>query len=445
MQDLTSGSIRKNVLYLAWPAVVTMLLQMVVGIADIAMVGRLGANELAAVGLGRQIIFLFYGLIFGVSIGTTALIARYIGAKDKEKAVLVGEQSLIFGMILSLIIGITGFFYADTFIKILGPEPIIVSIGYDYLQIMFFGLFTVFITFIINGIFRGIGDTKTPMYLMAFINVLNVILNYFLIFGIWKFPFLGVKGAAIATVVSRGLGIIIGFYLLYSGKKGIKLRLHSQIDFSVIKKIIRIGLPASGENLIYTSAGIFYTMIVVSFGTTAIAAHQVALRSESFSFMPGFGFAIAATTLVGQNLGAVKPQRAEKSAYESLRLALIVMGVMGILFFIFPEYFVKIFTNDPDVIKFAVPCLRIIAISEPALAIMFVLAGSLRGAGDTMYPMIIAGVSHWLLRLPLAYLFGVVMEGGLIGAWIAMTLETIAGGLLFYIRFKKGKWKKIKV
>lgn len=445
MQDLTSGSIRKNVLYLAWPAVVTMLLQMVVGIADIAMVGRLGTNELAAVGLGRQIVFLFQGLISGVSIGATALIARYIGARDKEKAVSVGEQSIIFGLILSLVIGIPGFFYGDIFFKIFGAERIIISLGFDYLQIIFFGLFTVFITFIINGIFRGIGDTKTPMYLMAFINVLNIILNYFLIFGIWKFPFLGVKGAAVATVVSRGLGILIGLYLLYSGKRGIKLRLHYQIDFSIIKKIIRIGLPASGESLIFSTAGIFYTMIVVSFGTVAVAAHQVALRSESFSFMPGFGLAIAATTLVGQNLGAAKPERAEKSAYESLKLGLLIMGSMGILFFIFPEYFVKIFTNDPDVIKLAIPCLRIVAISEPALAIMFVLAGSLRGAGDTVFPMIIAGVSHWLLRLPLAYFLGVVMGGGLTGAWIAMTLETIAGGLLFYIRFKRGKWKTIKV
>lgn len=445
MQDLTSGSIRKNVIYLAWPAVITMLLQMVVGIADIAMVGRLGADELAAVGLGRQIIFLFQGLIFGMSIGATALIARYIGAKEKEKAVLVGEQSIILGILLSFVIGVPGFFYGDSFIRVLGAETLIVSIGYDYLQIMFFGLFTVFITFIINGIFRGIGDTKTPMYLMAFINILNVILNYFLIFGIWKFPFLGVKGAAVATVLSRGVGILIGGYLLYSGKKGVKLRLRYKIDFSVIKKIIRIGLPASGERLIYSSAGIIYTMIVVSFGTFAIAAHQVALRSESFSFMPGFGFAIAATTLVGQNLGAVKTQRAEKSAYESLKLALLVMGSMGILFFVFPEYFVKIFTNDPDVIKLAVPCLRIVAISEPMLAATFVLAGSLRGAGDTVCPMVIAGISQWFVRLPLAYLFGVTLGYGLIGAWIAMTVETIIGGLLFYIRFKRGKWKKIKV
>lgn len=445
MQDLTSGSIRKNVTHLAWPAVITMLLQMVVGIADIAMVGRLGADELAAVGLGRQIVFLFQGLISGVGIGTTALVARYVGARDKEKATLVSEQSIIFGIILSLLIGIPGFFYGDLFIKVLGAEDLVVSIGYDYLQIMFLGIFTVFITFIINAIFRGAGDTKTPMYLMTFINILNIVMNYFLIFGIWRFPFLGVRGAAIATVVSRGIGISIGFYLLLSGKRGIKLRFYYKLDFSIIKKIIRIGFPASGENLINSSAGIVYTMIVVSFGTYAIAAHQVALRSESFSFMPGFGFAIAATTLVGQNLGALKPDRAEKSAYESLKMALLVMGFMGVMFLIFPEYFVRLFTGDPNVIKLAVPCLMIIAVSEPLLAITFVLSGALKGAGDTVFPMIITGISEWSVRIPMAYIFGVVMGYGLIGAWIAMSVETVVRGLLFYIRFRRGRWKSIKV
>jgi putative MATE family efflux protein len=422
-----------------------MLLQMVVGIADIAMVGRLGADELAAVGLGRQLVFIFQGLISGLSVGTTALIARYIGAKEREKAVRVGEQSVLFGTILSLTIGLVGVLYSKNFLQFLGAESTVVSLGYDYLQIMFLGMSTVFITFVINAIFRGAGDTKTPMYLMAFINTMNIILNYFLIFGIWKFPFLGVRGAALATVFSRGTGILIGLYLLLTGVKGFRLRFHLSLDFTVIKKIITIGLPASGERIINSSAGIIYTMIIVSFGTYAVAAHQVAIRSESFSFMPGFGFAIAATTLVGQNLGALKEKRAEKCAYESLKIAVIIMSLMGLLFFVFPEYFVRLFTNEPDVISAAIPCLMIIAVTEPMLGIVFVLAGSLRGAGDTTSPLIITGISLWLVRLPLAYVLGVTLGMGLTGAWIAMSVETAVRGALIFLRFRMGKWKKITV
>ncbi|MEA1993216.1 MAG: MATE family efflux transporter [Euryarchaeota archaeon] len=445
MQDLTSGNIKKSVFHLAWPAVVTMILQMIVGIADIAMVGRLGADELAAVGLGRQLVFVFQGLISGLSVGTTALIARYIGAKEKEKAVAVGEQSLIFGAILSLAVGAVGVLYGDSFLRFLGATPTVVSLGYDYLQLMFAGMFTVFITFAINAIFRGAGDTKTPMYIMGFINLMNVILNYFLIFGIWKVPFFGVRGAAMGTVISRSLGTVVGLYLLLTGIKGFKLQLRPELDFSVVRKIVKVGLPASTERIINSTGGIAYTAIVVSFGTIAVAAHQVAIRSESFSFMPGFGFAIAATTLVGQNLGAKKPKRAERCAYESLKLSVLIMSFMGILFFVFPEYFAKIFTTEPGVISKAVPCLMIIAVTEPMLGTLFVLAGSLRGAGDTRSPMIITAASLWLVRIPMAYFLGVTMGLGLTGAWIAMSFETAVRGALIYMRFRMGKWKMIKV
>ncbi len=445
MQDLTSGDIRKNVFQLAWPAVITMLLQMVVGIADIAMVGRLGAEELAAVGLGRQLTFIFYGVISGVSVGTTALIARYIGEKNEKKARLVGEQSLIFGLFLSLLIGVPGFLYGDTFLRFLGAEPNVIVIGYDYLQIMFAGLFAVFMTFVINAIFRGAGDTRTPMYLMGVINFLNVGLNYILIFGVWKIPFLGVRGAAVGTIISRSLAVIIGLYLLISGTRGFTLALRPTVDLSIIRKIVKVGFPASGERLINSTAQIAYTMIVVSFGTVAVAAHQVAIRSESFSFMPGFGFAIAATTLVGQNLGAEKPKRAEKCAYESLKLAVMIMSIMGVLFFVFPEYFVWIFTDESEVIAAAIPCLMIIAVTEPMLGTMFVLAGSLRGAGDTTSPMIITGLSLWLVRIPMAYFLGVTLDLGLTGAWIAMSFETAVRGTLMYLRFRMGKWKEITV
>lgn len=422
-----------------------MILQMIVGIADIAMVGRLGADELAAVGLGRQLVFVFQGLISGLSVGTTALIARYIGAKEKEKAVAVGEQSLIFGAILSLAVGAVGVLYGDSFLRFLGATPTVVSLGYDYLQLMFAGMFTVFITFAINAIFRGAGDTKTPMYIMGFINLMNVILNYFLIFGIWKVPFFGVRGAAMGTVISRSLGTVVGLYLLLTGIKGFKLQLRPELDFSVVRKIVKVGLPASTERIINSTGGIAYTAIVVSFGTIAVAAHQVAIRSESFSFMPGFGFAIAATTLVGQNLGAKKPKRAERCAYESLKLSVLIMSFMGILFFVFPEYFAKIFTTEPGVISKAVPCLMIIAVTEPMLGTLFVLAGSLRGAGDTRSPMIITAASLWLVRIPMAYFLGVTMGLGLTGAWIAMSFETAVRGALIYMRFRMGKWKMIKV
>jgi putative MATE family efflux protein len=298
--------------------------------------------------------------------------------------------------------------------------------------------------FIGNAALRGSGDTRSPMLIMLAVNIINIIVAYAFIYGPGPLPAFGVAGSAIGAATGRGAGGLIVTCLLWRGRAGLRLRLrHLLPDGVQIQRILNIGLPAGAEQLLMRFAMTAYTMTVATLGTQAFAAHQLALQGESLSYMPGFGFAVAATTLVGQGLGADKPARARADGYLASRLAAIVMTTMGVLFFIFPAQIMGVFINDPEVIRLGIWPLRLVAFSQPALALVMVLAGALRGAGDTRATLAITGGSLWLIRLPLALLL--VGPFGLVGAWIAMGVDLNLRGLGMWLRFRSGRWARLKV
>lgn len=447
MRVFKFSSIHKKIIILAWPAVVGNILRTIVGIVDMMMVGRLGAVSAAAVGLGGQFLWFAMALMAAVGVGTTALIARFIGASKRKEAEKILIQSIELTIFLSIFLTFFGIAFSEDFLRILGASENVVLEGSIYIRIVFLSTIFNFIGFNSAAALRGAGDTKTPMFVDVVVNISNIILNYVLIFGKFGFPALGVKGAAIATAISFVLGGILILLVLFSGRFVLRLNLKDSFhpEIKTIRRILKIGIPASIQQIVMSGSMIVYVWIIVGFGTVSLAAHQIGLRIESLSYMPGFGFAVAATALVGQNLGAKKPGEAEMSGWESTKLCGIFMGFMGFLMILFPTLLAGMFIDDQEVIGLTAWYLRIVAISEPPLAVIFVLAGTLRGAGDTRFPLYISVFGLWVFRIPLAYFLGITCGYGAIGAWSAMTIDTFVRGFLYILRFKSGKWKEVEI
>ncbi len=441
-------NLQQRVIRLAGPAIVENLLHTMVGVVDTAMVGRLGAYALASVGLANQIFNISLTVFAALATGSTALVARYIGAEDRDEAAEVARQSLVVGVFVSGVVLVSLVAAGPAILRFLFPraEEAVLFHGGLYVRIVAAAQMFNYFLIIINGILRGAGDTQTPMRITALVNVINVILNALLIYGLGPFPAWGVAGAAAATAVAQSVGGLLAVQqLLKSHLLTVKLSDSYRPNPGMIRRIMNIGVPAGVEQGIMRVAQLVYTMIVSSLGTVAYAAHQVALNAESLSFMPGAGFAVAATTLVGQNLGADRPDEAEKSGYEARRMAVMVMSFMGAVFLLFPRAIVRIFSADPEVIELAVACLRLVAISQPALATIMVLAGGLRGAGDTRAIVKITLAGFIMVRIVLAYLLAIVLEMGLIGAWVAMVVDLFFRGFLVSRRYRSGHWKFIQV
>lgn len=438
-----------NVLFLVWPIIIASLLQSVVGIADMIMVGRLGAQPLAAVGMGRFIFMVVIIFILAVSTGAQALVARYTGAKDKEQVTWVVDQALILSVIVTALLATIGLLFSPFFLRLLGAEPEVIALGIPYMRIIFAGLLFMVLNFIINAILQGAGDTRTPLKIMALINALNIILNYLLIFGIGFFPQLGIIGAAWGTIIARFVGGGIGLWVLASDRFAARTLLHKRfkLNLTLISKIIRIGLPAGVQGLVRSGAGMilmrFVAMTVHS--TYAVAAFSIGFQIEAVSFMPGLAFGAVAMTLVGQNLGARKPERAEKSSSSAAALAALFMSGMGLLLFLFARPIIGIFSTNSYVIDIGVDFLRIMAYSQPFLALIMVFSGGLRGAGDTMTPLKYTAIHGWLIRLPLAYILAFLLEFQTTGIWWAMTISTITQGLATWWYFNQGRWQQIRI
>lgn len=438
---------RRTILELAWPAILGNLFQTIVSMVDLVMVGRLGAVAVASVGLGGQMLWFLNALIVAVTVGTTALVARFIGAKKKKDAEHVLVQSLV--LVLPISFALTGFWYiaAEKFLLLIGASHEVAELGSTYIRIVFLSTPCIFLIFNSEGALRGAGDTKTPMKVGATMNLINVVLNYALIFGKFGFPALGVKGAGIATATAFVWASLTYVIIFFSGRFVLTIPRKDgfSFDMGTIKRILRIGIPTGIQRITMSGSMIFYVSIIAGFGTTALAAHQIGLRVESLSYMPGFGFAVAATTLVGQNLGAKNPQKAEESGWEAAKLCATFMGIMGLFMILFPKPMAHLFVSDTEVIDLAAWYLRIVAISEPPLALIFTLAGGLRGAGETRSPLYISVFGLWIFRIPLAYFLGVFLGWGAVGAWTAMTIDTFVRGGLYVYQFRKGKWKEVRV
>jgi multidrug resistance protein, MATE family len=436
----------RQVLRLALPATAEQTLNMMVGLVDTFLVGHIGASSLAAVGLANQWVQLATTLFAAISVGSTALIARAVGAKDPDLAERTLRQSVLLATVIGLASTVLGVTLAGPAMAVLGAEPEAAALGAHYLVIVSSVIVLSTIMFACMASMRGAGDTRTPMWIMLVVNAINVVLSYVLINGALGLPRMGVAGSAVGAAVARSLGGLICVVVLLKGRSRIRLRLHSlRPDWDVIRRVLRVGIPTGVEQLLFRFAMMAYVRTVASLGTDAYAAHQVALNAESLSYMPGFGFQAAAITLVGQCLGARNTKQAEKSGYMSFALGALLMGGMGLIFVAFARPLVSVFTSDPAVIALGVAPLRIVGIVQPLMASGMIFFGGLRGAGDTRYPMIVTGLAAWGVRVPLAVLFTTVFHWGLAGAWTAMSLDWCVRGLFAFVRFRRGAWKMVDI
>ncbi|RQD71676.1 MAG: MATE family efflux transporter [Halanaerobium sp. MSAO_Bac5] len=457
MSGLTEVSskkaMRKNIMYLAWPAILRMFLQSIVGVVDVIMVGQLGAAAIASVDIGNRIVFVLIGTLMALTIGATALVAHYIGSGNKEEANHIMWQSLLAAFLAALIIGGLGIIFSEELMRAMTflmeeSNPFIIEQGSIYLNIvlasMIFGLPMI----VINAILQGIGDMKTPLFIMFISNIVNVLFNYLLIFGIGIFPTLGIKGAALGTSLGRLVGFLIGIIILVKGEKGIKLELDLiklKIDLLIIKDILKIGVPAAVEQFARQSSQIIYTVMVAGLGTATIAANAITMNVSSLAFMPGFGFGMAATTLVGQSLGAKKEKLAEKYSIQSSYMTIALMLFASFLMYIFVEPIVALYTNDQEVINMATSALKIFILFQPSLGLFMVLSGALKGAGDTKWVMYFTIFGNWGVRLALSYYLGIILGYGLNGFWLAMGIDIFVRALLIIWRFNSGHWKCLDV
>ncbi len=445
----TQGSILKNVWNLSWPIVSSYFLQTLVSLVDIKMVGALGQENIAAIGLANSAILVVLMIMMGLSTGSTALIARYAGEKSKEKVQLVVQNSFLIGLILAGFLTLIGVGFASHILSWMGAEEDVVKIGTPFMQIVSVGSVFLTLNMVFAALMIGIGKSKTNLIILGTINLLNIIGNYFFIYGIGFFPAMGTSGAALASTLSRGIGVIIAWKTL--NKWGFSVtKDHQKIfqfDLEIIKKIVGIGIPVALHALIMRLSVIGLNKILsyTAYSTKAISAYTIGLQTEALSFMPGLAFSTAATTLVGQNIGAGNLKGAEKSGWMAIKFAAIVMSVLGTLLILFSKPIIGFFTNDSNVIKIGSHYLIVNAFAQPLIAISMVTSGALRGAGDAKVPMLVALFTLWGIRIPLAIILGLSLNFQTDGVWAAMCASILISSLILSQRFKNGAWKSIKL
>ncbi|HSL93782.1 MAG TPA: MATE family efflux transporter [Bacillota bacterium] len=445
---LASDRVRdKRIFLLAWPVMAEMFLQTLTQMVDMAMVGRLGRAAIASIGLSMRPLFVAQAIFLGLGVATTAMVARFIGAKDRERATIAAEQSMLTTSVLALALAAFGYYFARQIILFMGAEPEVVELGISYLRGFSPGIFFLMLSTIMTAALRASGDTRTSFYAGMISNAINVVGNYLLIFGHLGFPALGVYGAAIATSFSRLVMAAILFVSLLRGQSGLHLTIKgfTYLDWDIIVRLFRIGVPAALERLVQSVSMMLHLRLLAVLGTTAVAVSTLSSNVEQLSFMPSIGFSVAASTLVGQSLGAKKPDEAEHNGWGAMRLACMFMGTMGLLFILVPGFFIRIYTSDPDVLLPGMTILRIVGITQLPQAIAFVASGILRGAGDTRTVLNNAIIGNIALRLGLSYLFIIVLGWGMWSAFVAILMDWLVRGVLLSYWVAQGKWKTTKV
>ncbi len=445
-EKIEEEDLRKRIKELALPSLTELLLGTLFGMVDMVMVGNVNTESLAAVGLSNQPMMLALAVFQALNVGSTALVARFMGTGDDESAGAVVKQTLILTLMLGILVSMPGYIFAGKVINFMGAKPEVFPLAVKYFKIIALGGVFITTSMGIGAALRGAGDTVTPMKYNLISNLINVILNYLLIYGKLGFPAMGVKGAAIATTISRSVAMIMALSAIYHPNSLLSLseRKGFLLDYDIIQRILKIGIPSGLEQFIFRTGQMEFIRTVAGLGTTVFAAHQVAMNVFGLSFSPSMAFGIAATTLVGQSLGAERPDMAEKYGMETRRMGMIVAVTIASTFFFFGRYIAGIYTNDPEVISLAAGCLKIIAVMQPMQSTQFILAGALRGAGDTRGPLISSFIAVWGIRVILAKIF-INMGFGLTGAWMAQLCDQIFRSVFMYLRYNSGKWKRVKV
>lgn len=446
--QLKVGPLRRKVVALAWPTIGEQILQTMLGIFNQMIVGSLGMVAVAGIGLAEQIIQFLTVAFAAFTVGTTALVARCIGGGQREQAERATKQSLLLVTAIGVVIATLAFFGARAGLRLMDAQPDVMPVALPYMRVVAISTVFMAISLVANGAMRGAGDTRTPLYIALLMNAVNIGLNYGLVFGNFGLPRLGTLGSAYASLTARFIGASLGLLALTRRRTVLRVDFTRdwRPDTSIMKRVMTIGVPAAFEQLIQRSGMMAYTRIVTGLGTAAYAAHRIALNVESMSYMPGMGFSTAATTLVGQGLGARKPRTAEAAGRETWLFATYIMTVMGLVFFFFSRSLCGLFIkNAPQVTALAALVLKVEAIAQPAQATGMVMSGALRGAGDTFWTMVNVSVGIWCVRLPVAWILARYTPLGLVGAWIAMTVDLWVRGGLMLRRFLTGRWKTIKV
>lgn len=445
-KDFTSGSIGRAILVLSIPMVLEMLMESVFAVVDIFFVSKLGADAIATVGITESLMTLIYAIAIGFAMATTAVVSRRYGEGNYEKAALTGVQAIFAAILVSIPIAILGGVFAPELLLLMGAGGEIVSEFSVYTSIMFSTNTVIILIFIINAVFRGAGDANISMRALWIANGINIVLDPLLIFGLWIFPELGIAGAAIATSIGRGTGVLYQFYKLFDGKTRINvLREHLVARWDIMANLVRVSLGGIAQFIIATSSWIGLVRIIAEFGSISLAGYTIAVRILIFSILPSWGMSNAAATLVGQNLGAGKPLRAEKSTWISAFANMVFLGIVGVIFFTNAELLMRIFTADSEIIEIGARCLKVMSYGYLAYAFGMVIIQAFNGAGDTLTPTLINFVCFWMVEIPLAYILA--MEIGLAeeGVFYSIVVAETLLGIIGFILFKRGKWKTTQV
>lgn len=444
--DFTQGSIGKAILLLSIPMVLEMAMESIFAVTDIFFVAKIGPEAVATVGLTESMLTIIYAIAAGLSMATTAIVARRTGEKESEKASGAAAQAIIVGITISIPFVLLGFFYSNTLLSLMGASSNIIHTMSGYTKITLSLNFIVMLLFIINAVFRGAGDAAISMRVLWVANLLNIILDPLLIFGIGPFPQMGVAGAAIATCTGRGIGVLYQLYQLHFRGNRIKLKVkHWHLNFSVIKRLYRLSVGGIGQYLIATASWIGLMRIMSEFGSEALAGYTIAIRIIIFSLLPSWGMSNAAATLVGQNLGAKKAERAERSVWITALINMFFLIFVGIIFYFFAPVLVSLFTNEQNVIQTGTQCLRIISFGYLFYSWGMIMTQAFNGAGDTMTPTYLNFVCFWIVEIPLAWYLSMVINLHETGVFLAIVIAESLLGLLGIWVFRCGRWKHQKV
>ena len=441
-KDLTKGPILPKVVSLAAPLMVRAALHAAQSLIDMFWVGKLGSASIAAVAMSGMIIMVLFTMIVGISTGTLALVARYVGAKEKEKADAVAAQSVFLGIIMATLTVVVGLLFTERLFLVLGAGPEVLEAGTGYLKILLVGGVTMFLLFLGSSILQGAGDTVTPMKLMVLANLINIVLDPVFIFGLGV-PRMGTAGAAVATVISHSISAFLVLWLLVKGRSIVHIRLNEcKIKLEYLKAIFRIGLPASLQMFFRSLMSVVLMGIVATFGTSAVAAYGVGMRLRMVILMPAFALGGAAATLVGQNLGSQQPARAKKSAWAATIFDMVIMTFVALVFFSLASQIMGVFNKDEQVVFLGAQFIRITTPFYLFIALGVVFNRALAGAGDTVIPMVITLLSLWGFQIPMALYLSKITPLGVTGVWWAVALASILNGVLMLGWFETGRWKR---
>ncbi len=445
-QDYTTGSLNRSILLLAIPMVLEMVLESLFAVVDVFFVSRLGANAIATVGLTESVLTLVFAVGLGLGMSTTAMVARRIGEKDHDGAADAAVQAILIGIVAAFAMGVPFFIFAPRLLGWMGASPAIIATGVNYTRIALGGSGVVLLLFLNNAIFRGAGDAAIAMRLLWVSNILNLVLDPCLIFGLGPFPKMGVTGAALATFTGRGIGVLYQFYRLGKGTERLRiLARHIRLKGDVLWRLVRVSITGILQFLIGQASWLGLVRIVSLFGAPAIASYTIAIRIVVFYILPSWGLSNAAATLVGQNLGAGHPERARQAVLRTGLWNLVFLGAVGVVFIVFAPQVIHVFTQDPAVVPVAVSCLRIFSCGNMAFAYGMVLLQAFNGAGDTLTPTYINLFGFWILEIPLAWWLAMHTALRVNGVFVSVVVAQTVIVVISYILFRRGTWARQRI